>query len=426
MELEGNYVYCPRLNINNEFNYYKVYNMFTYEYYLFSDGYDNLFARLEESSFNKVNDAKYCLKTELLEANSSYISTLFYGNPGFVVSEFSIEQTKKGLRLNANASFESTSKTYTYVMSGLVLDAGENVKVDYKQLPFEDVVDNEFDAMVEALKGHNYTATIVEDDGLDIYESSFYSNEDKIYYEVNGIKAGFYVTSEDLVQEITKKDESFYKVGKPMEGSLSEIMPTFEFARETFDLVKGKYSLKHGVEADFSVFTILQIESEFIDELTIEILEDSYVVTNTYDDCITTITFTDIGTTDVGYNVEDVLEPIVGTTWKDVTDETGYQFLVDTIGEENASLIPVPEGYNSWIQFSEEEGFVMFVARPSLTFEDDIVSYYYALQDAGFYCGEDGNLGGLYGAIETEDGNVLIVEFLEYEGLFCVCIYFEE
>ena len=55
-------------------------------------------------------------------------------------------------------------------------------------------------------------------------------------------------------------------------------------------------------------FTILKTYTEEVDELSIKIIDGGYEVTNVYDDCTTTITYTNFGTTDVGFDADSVLE----------------------------------------------------------------------------------------------------------------------
>lgn len=187
--------------------------------------------------------------------------------------------------------------------------------------------------------------------------------------------------------------------------------------------------MKSGVKGDMFAFTILKTYTEEVDELSIKIIDGGYEVTNVYDDCTTTITYTNFGTTDVGFDADSVLEPVAGTTWANVTDEESYQLLVSLVGEDLASYIPVPEGYSEWYQLSEEPEYVFFAAVAGETIDDDIYSYYLQLEEAGFtFYTEEGFNGGtmmLY-PMDDEGTSYLVVEFLEYDGMFAVLVYFVE
>ena len=421
------FLLATRLNMSNDYNYYKVYNSATSEYYTWNDGFDNAFASFSASDFSSGEDGSYSLSTEKCSEFSAYLSTILYGQPGLEFTNFTISSANDEIRFSAAAGF--TGVNYTCTFDATVVEHGADTTMDYRAVPYEDVEDAAFDKMIADLKGNNYTATIHTDDGFDEATYSYLSEEDKIYYEAGSNKYGFYTVEEGLVQQVKKDGEAFYKVGNPLEGSVAEVQPTFDVSRAVFDYADGVYTLKSGVEGDIFEFIVLETYTEEIDELTIAITEGGYVVTNVYDDCTTTITYTNIGTTDCGFDADTVLEPVAGTTWADIFDAETYQLLVDIAGEELAAYIPVPEGYSEWYQLSEEEGYVFFAAAASETIDDDIYSYYLQLSEAGFiFYTEEGFNGGimmLY-PMDDEGTSYLAVEFLEYEGMFAVLVYIAE
>lgn len=427
---EDNNIYATRLNVNNTYNYYEIYNPYTSEYYTWDDGYNNPFLLLDESNFEKVDDATYSLNVKDLPEVSDSLTNLLYGNPGLNLTAFTMYLEDGKLILEAFANF-SGSTTYEYTFKAEVVASGINVEMDYRDVPFANVEDAEFDAMIESLKSNNYTATVVNyEDGIEDYTSVFYSNPDKIYYETGEYKAGFYATEDDLVQEVVNIDGELYKNGAPLEGSINELMPSFNISRAVFDLNEGVYTLKNGIEGDLTAIMILEAYADTLDEFTITKTSEGYEFRNILGDYETVVTFTNIGSTDVGFTADSVLEPNLGGSWADLVDEDSYQLLVDICGEEIASRIPAPDNYDTWYQLSEEPEYVMFAAEAADTIDDDIFAYAMKLMEAGFILSEEeGMNGGIMALVEAtinDEVHVLVVEFLPYEGMFCVLVYIGE
>lgn len=426
-----NLIYSTRLNANNEYSYYSVYNPKTSNYFTWDDGYNNAFSTLSVESFDKVNDFTYSLKNELLSSKSNEFSTLLYGNPGLVLTSLSLVQTKDQLEISSTLKFEDS---YAYNAKAIVLQKGESVEMDYRMKPFADVEDETFAQMLNSLKQNNYTLTIenYDDDFLDS-TSVYYSEADKVYYETGEYKAGFYEIEEGLVQEVKKEDEDFYKVGSPMEGSLDEVRASFRISRACFDKADNIYTLKKGVEGSFSSITVLETLADEFANLTIKIEDSKYTFTNVRNSLKTVVTFTDIGTTSCGYTSDSVLEPVAGASWADVLDEESFALLMSIAGEE-AYNIPVPEGYAEWaMEYSEDEiTFALLLAEGSETLEDDIFVYAYQLMDAGYilYEEEVGYVGeGLMFLKEVEvngESHILCVELVDYNGAFAVVVYIAE
>ena len=424
--LEGDFVYQTRLNVNNEYNYYKVYNPMTYEFFVWTDGYDNLFSLLNKNDFTYISKDNYSLNSDKVEQYSSYLSTLLYGNPGLLFSTFEID-FKGELTLTATGYFKG-SANYSYNITATAIESGANTKMDYRSEPFEEVSDIRFETFLNDLRTNNYTAHIYEKDGADKLESVFYSNPDKVYYEVLEYKSGFYVNKDGLVQEVKKVGNNFYKVGQPMEGDITEVMPKFKLSRAVFDRTNKGYILKDGIEGDLSVFTILQTLGDELDKLTIAETDEGYEITNVCGTLTTKIYFTNIGATNVGFDEETVLEPISVDSWADVLDEEGYQHLVNVVGEQSAAIIPVPEAYTEWYQLSEEPEYAMLGATGYDSLEDDIYAYYLKLIDKGFSISEEEGInGGVVAYFECLDNpeETVIIEFLNYDGVFAILVYLE-
>lgn len=429
--LEDEYIRAVRLGINNEYNYHKVYNPMTSEFYKWSDGYDNLFSLLEASDFNKTTNTEYALLDSKLQFASPYLSTLLYGNPGMNITSFSLSKKNKVLQFNATAVFEGYS-TYEYTFVSNIISTGLSVKMDYRDIPYAEVEDEVFEKMITDLKSNNYTAIIVNEDNFEVTESWYYSNEDKVRYKYDEYDAGFYVNDEGLVQEVIKEGNSFYKVGEAMEGEIAEIMPSFDVAREVFYFDGDKYTLKSNIEGDMFSFIVLEAFADELSDFTIEVQNNGYIMTNIRGDAITTVTFINIGTTDVGFSKETVLDRPLGATWAEMLDADSYQLLVDIVGEDIASTIPVPEGYGTWSQLSEEPEYVYFASEAKSTIDNDLYLYSIQLAKAGFTISQEeginGGTMGLMGVRINGKYQVLVVEFLHYIkwDLFAILVYFAE
>lgn len=426
--LEGyDNIFATRLDVSNTLNYYKVYNPATYEYYVWEDGFNNAFASFSLDSFTKIDDLTYELKEASFADTSDELSTLLYGNPGLSVTSFKIKEVDDELYFESTLSY---STLYTYTVSSKVLTLGESVEIDYRAQILEEVEDEAFDNMIKALKAKNYKSVVENYDVFLDSEDLYISTEDRIYYETQGYKMGYYDLGDGTVQEVENRDGSFYKVGSPIEGSLDEVRPTFDVSRACFDkLEDGSYVMKKGVEGSMFVVTVFEAYAEELNDFTITINEDGYTFKNVLNDYETVVTFTDIGTADPGFTKDTVLEAMPKTSWESVLDADSYAWIVNIAGEEAAN-IPVPENYSVWYQFSEEAEYAMLVAEAGESIDDDFFAYYLALMDAGYFISEEEGLnGGIMALKEIEvngEYHVLVVEFLEYEGMFCIMIYIGE
>ena len=431
---EDGKAYTTRLDVSNEYNYYKTYNPTTSEYFVYDGFFSNPFESLSADNFNKESNNSYSLKNANLSEVSNPMTNLFYGNPGLSLDSFKMTYSKdKKLTFDATASFEGNGLFYEFEFTAKVVGKGNTVQADYRTPKFEEVSDPAFEKMLSDLKSNNYTSTVVDsEEGINVASSTYYSNEDKIYYETLGFKRGFYTTEDGAIQEVKKDGDDFYKVGSPFEdASLDEVRPTFNISRACFDEKDGVYTLKDGVEGYMSVITVFETQSEELDSFEIHISSAGYDFINTSGSYKTIVSFFDFGTTDVGFTKDSVLEPVAGTKWSDVVDADSYQLLVNIAGEEAAALIPVPNGYSEWMQFSEEPEYVLFASMSSSTIDDDIYDYFMQLVEAGFMIYEEapglnGGVMAIAAVVVNGEDHVLAVECLEDSGMFCIVIYIVE
>ena len=428
---EDEYIYATRLNVNNEYNLYEVYNPSTYDYYTWEDGYNNAFLSLSTDDFNKVNDSSYTLKETSLTTANNELTTLFYGNPGLTLTSLTLTQDKDGLTFTGSMVYESS---YNYEFSAVVLEKGVSTECDPRMEPFANVSDASFETMLNSLKGNNYTATVENYINNELeYTGHYYTEEDVVLVENMGYTLGYYNVEEGVCQEVYKDGDNFYKNGAPVEGSLDEIRPLFSLSRACFDLSNGVYVLKDKIEGEIYTVTLLESYAEELDNFTIQINNDSYVFTNIMGSYKTVVTITNVGTTDCGFDEESVLEPTLGTTWEDVLGEQLFANIYEIAGEE-AYNIPVPEGYSEWgCEYIEDEiTFAFLYAEAKETFEDDFFLYAYSLIEAGYmmYEEEEGYaMGGIMFLKEAkinDEAHVLVVEIFEYYDAFGIAVYIGE
>lgn len=427
-------LWATRLNVANEIQYYPVYNPASSEYYTWADGYDNVFTKLTYSDFIQTKDV-YSLSEEKLEEVSPFIITQLYGNPGLVLDDFQLTMKKDVINLLVNASFVTGTKQYAYTFDAIVTDMGDDVAVDAVAVPFESVEDSAFEAMLTALKAHNWTATATNYYNDEVVSTStFKSNADKLFYSLQddtagNIEAGFYVTEDQLIQEVTKKEENYYRVGDPMEGSLNEIWPSFRISRSCFSLLHTEedssinsqiqYQMKN-VDGDFSVIYPLMVEADALADFVITIKDGCYIFENRYNNRKTTIIFDQIGSTDVGFTKDTVKDYTDTTTWAEVLDSDSYAFVISVISESDFTSLPVPVGYETatWYQFSEEPEYALLWAEGKATLTEDIAVYGDSLSALGFTFTAAGGENG--GDLYTKD--TLYVEILAYEDGFAIVL----
>lgn len=425
-----NYVYATRLNVSNQYTYYPMYNPATSEYYTWENGYNNIFLTLNDESFEKIDDLNYSLKEQLLLETSAGFSTLIYGNPGLTLTSLTLSNIEDELYFSGSFIFDSR---YSYTFNAKVIQQGENTKMDYRNEPYENINDDKFEGMLTALKANNYTTTVKNYQNNNLVSTNYYyTEEDKVYWETEDYQSGFYLLENNLVQEVYKEGNNFYKIGSPLEGSLDEVRPTLKISRACFDVNNDVYSLKSDVEGSLTAITILEAYADDLADFTIEINQDSYVFANIRNTYKTVVTFTNIGTTDCGFDATTVLEPVSATSWEEVLDNDSFELLYSITGEEIYN-IPVPTGYIDWgMEYIEDEINVGFLfaegsetlVEDLLTYENDLINAGYVLADEIGFVGE----GKMFlKQINLNNTNhILAIELVEYFSAFAIAMYIVE
>lgn len=403
-----------RIGINNKFKYYPVLfpdgsGVITWD----ANGYKNFFSYLNIEHFKLGKDGWFNLKLndESLKEAYKAIMTQLYGNPGLELDSFSLKVENGNIvALKAESkTFIGSSKNYKYQFESKITNVGEeNFEERYK--PFKNKEDAEFSKIFNELNKNNYTLTQTDyANGKVSGVTTLKANPDKVYYEVPDevgdlVKIGYYV-KDGFTQEVTQKDDGFYKVGEPMEGDITpELLVNYDINYSCFDKADNKYTLKKGIDASTSAFSMFMTTTETLDDVTIETIEGGYRVTNIYSKNKTIFDFTNIGSTDVGFSEETVKEQFVPTSWTELVDEATYTGLSEYFGEGFTSL-PIPTFIGSqMINLAEEKGLglLVFDGAPGETW---VSTYADMLKEAGFehQPGED-----LFGA---GNGEVFIKTF---------------
>lgn len=382
------YLVAERRTLSNEKTYLKVYNPATSDYSKFATGYTNFFTTLKLEDFD-AKDGVYTLKDTSLSKVSPFIITQLYGNEGFELDSLTVTYVEDVLTLKTVAKpFLGNGIIYNYTFETVVVDSGEDVSFAKRADPYEEVSDEKFSSMITALKAHNFklvqqnyyddtldsTSTLIVDGDLTYRENEF----DGESYKIATYKDG------DKYFEANNKDGTFVKSGEVDAETFSALFPSFAISRACFDLVDGKYVLKGDVSGDMGAFTPFGGE---IGKLTIEITDDSYIFTDTSEDSKTVVTFSEIGTADVGYTISDVKEPASEGKWTELLSSDMLYNLTSIFGAGKEDTLPVPSGFNyeGWVDFGEEGiAMLLFYADSPVPTEADVTNYGKQLEAAGF------------------------------------------
>ncbi len=432
---EKNYAYNTRLDVSNTVKKYRVYNPATSAYYTWEDGFSNVFTYLHLDDFVAQQDEVYALKDEVLEKEevASALSCFLYGNPGLQMESFALKIQEDLLTFEASSLPFVGSKIYHYTFQGTVIEKGEQVTMDHRAILFDDVEDEAFAHMLEELKKQNYTATIYDiENGVESTPSVYYADKTKVYYQTSsGIRDGFYVNKDNLLQEIIQIDGVYYRVGEPMDESIQLFLPSFAIHRGCFEKNGNVYTMKKGVEGDLSCINPLEVLCSELSAFTIQIGEGQYIFENSYGKNKTKIVISEIGTTTIAID-EDTIPSFVAKSWKEVLSSDDYNFIVNIIGEEELQALPLPLGYQEpfWVQLGEE-GYAMLVYNDAKQHvAEDFEAYGQLLLEANYE--RSSKVGINEGILFTkmvstgQKEKELDVELVEYEGYFTILIYFAD
>lgn len=247
--------------------------------------------------------------------------------------------------------------------------------------------------MLTSLKNKNYkmvqqdyyknnlssTSTLIVNGDLTYRENEF----DGTTYKIATYKDG------DKYYEANNVDGKFVKAGEVDASVFNALFSSFNISRACFDLTNNKYVVKDDVTGDSSVFTPFISDVSEISNFSIEITNDSYVFTNIGGDYKTVVIFTNVGSADVGYTLDDIQDPTVdeSSAWAQLLDEESLAILTSIYGE-NVDLLPVPTDLNTagWVDFGYEgeiSGLLFMGENPTPT-QETVNAYYEQLTNAGF------------------------------------------
>ncbi len=387
---DGNLV-NERRNISNQKTYYK--RVIAGQLIDFDRGYANFFSFLELTDF-KENEGVFTLKDSSIDKVSPYIITQLYGNEGFELASLEISYVDENLTLSVVAApYIAGTTTYNYSFDVVVKDLGEDVSFAKRADPYEEVSDETFEGMLTSLKNKNYkmvqqdyyknnlssTSTLIVNGDLTYRENEF----DGTTYKIATYKDG------DKYYEANNVDGKFVKSGEVDASVFNALFSSFNISRACFDLTNNKYVVKDDVTGDSSVFTPFISDVSEISNFSIEITNDSYIFTNIGGDYKTVVTFTNVGSADVGYTIDDIQDPTIdeSSAWAQLLDSDSLAILTSIYGE-NLDVLPVPTDLNTsgWVDFGYEgemSGLLFMGETPTPT-QETVNAYYEQLTNAGF------------------------------------------
>lgn len=390
---EDGVVLSERRNINNQKNYYVTLDPLTGNPQIFDDCYANFFSYLELTDFEE-NEGVFTLKESSIDKISSLIITQLYGSEGFELASLQISYVDEDLTLSVVAApFVTTTTTYNYSFDVVVTGLGEDLSFEKRADPYTDVSDETFEGMITALKGNNYK--MVQEDYYEnslLRTSTLIVNGDLTYreneYDGTTYKIATYKDGETYY-EANNVDGTFVKSGEVDASIFNALFSSFNISRATFDLTNNIYVVKDDVTGDSSVYTPFIAEVSEISDFSIEIKNDSYVFTNVGGDYTTVVTFTNVGSADVGYTLDDIQEPTIdeSSAWAQLLDEESLAILTSIYGE-NVDLLPVPTDLNTsgWVDFGYEGEMsgLLFMGDTPIPTQETVNAYYEQLTNAGF------------------------------------------
>lgn len=422
---DGNLV-NERRNISNQKTYFK--RVIAGQLIGFDRGYANFFSFLELTDFEE-NEGVYTLKDSSIDKVSPYIITQLYGNEGFELASLEISYVDENLTLSVVAApYIAGTTTYNYFFDVVVKDLGEDVSFAKRADPYEEVSDETFEGMLTSLKNKNYkmiqqdyykdnlssTSTLIVNGDLTYRENEY----DGTTYKIATYKDG------DKYYEANNVDGKFVKAGEVDASVFNALFSSFNISRACFDLTNNKYVVKDDVTGDSSVYTPFIAEVSEISDFSIEIKNDSYVFTNVGGDYTTVVTFTNVGSADVGYTLEDIKEPTIdeSSAWAQLLDSDSLAILTSIYGE-NVDLLPVPTDLNTagWVDFGYEGEMsaLLFMSDTPTVTQETVNAYKTQLINAGFVdLNEVSDITGLP-TYASPDGSVVVsAEIVSLEDLF--------
>lgn len=422
---DGNLV-NERRNISNQKTYYK--RVIAGQLIDFDRGYANFFSFLELTDFEE-NEGVFTLKESSIDKVSPYIITQLYGNEGFELDSLEISYVDENLTLSVVAApYIAGTTTYNYSFDVVVKDLGEDVSFAKRADPYEEVSDETFEGMLTSLKNKNYkmvqqdyyknnlssTSTLIVNGDLTYRENEY----DGTTYKIATYKDG------DKYYEANKVDDTFVKSGEVDASVFNALFSSFNISRACFDLTNNKYVVKDDVTGDSSVFTPFISDVSEISNFSIEITNDSYVFTNIGGDYKTVVTFTNVGSADVGYTLDDIQDPTIdeSSAWAQLLDEESLAILTSIYGE-NLDVLPVPTDLNTsgWVDFGYEGEMsaLLFMSDTPTVTQETVNAYKTQLINAGFVdLNEISDITGLP-TYASPDGSVVVsAEIVSLEDLF--------
>ncbi len=217
---------------------------------------------------------------------------------------------------------------------------------------YDKAEDENLKSALDSLKLGNYTEKVVlsrkGDEGKEQSEVEYKRVANTMAVVSSGeIQSGYYVTEDDKRQNLRYLNGGYYKDGSEVINDIP--FASFDMSLSLFEKKEdGKYHfsmIDTGVLDCTSSLFVDGVDSAMLHEVTIELKDDSVVISLKGKDSVNdsfdaTVTYSDIGTTDNGIDIEH-LQSMDDLTWKDVLSNDDYLFVTKSITEEKLNQIPL-------------------------------------------------------------------------------------
>lgn len=357
----GNMLSEIELGLNNEINYYLVVdsnnNYLTWN----GAGYSNAFKTIEIDDFTKT-DEEYVFSLNMNDDNNqsiySNLPQQLSGVMGYELDSFYLKTDGKKI-VSYEATFKPVGSLYGTVKTsicGNFISFGEDSVELIK--PYEGAEDEEFQDALKLLKNYNFHAEvttnskIVEadvEDGNTIIYSLYDSKKNKTG------NYGYYNKTDNTVQGITQINGLVYEDSEELSGQLSSLLPTFNISSVFFDKQNTDNGLLYTLKDNLSLLTAHgneygMLAGSIMGKLSIEITDDSVVMTNVLPNDVETYKYTNIG------QISSLLGDKLMTTgdnltWSDLgsNQPSEMEEVFEVVPKEALDQIPVIGGKYNYI-----------------------------------------------------------------------------
>lgn len=355
-----------------------------------TSGFYNFFSAFSSSDFKKGEEKySFILDTEnvldasaLSEAavcmtaglNTTALKSLTLYTDGYHITSYEAELEP----VVADDWIPGVVYTFKTFMKGNIIAIGKDDSTVTKH--FLNVIDKSEDeklkSAIDSLKLGNYTEKVTfnrkgEDETKQSEVEYQRVGNTMCLLSSDGVKSGYYVTEASKRQNLRYLNGGYYKDGSEVVNDIP--FASFDMSLSLFDKTDdGKYHFSMvdtGVLDCTSSLFADGLSSSALNDVVIEVKDNSVVVSLKGKDSMNasfeaTVTYSDIGTTDNGIDIEH-LESMDDLTWKDILSPDDYLYVTENINEDILNQIPLlnngyfsvtPSLYNAKLRFDYSLG----------------------------------------------------------------------